>query len=347
MKPCVVAILAILATPTGCRSSSPHQPAPAPDGPDEVPADTAPDAGPDFCAPTDPRTVPVAIAPTPESGEQPYVDALMPAQYKIRVEIYEMGYGAILDTLEAKAKAGVKVEVIFDKAQISVNQKYYDALAAAGAEVKWSSPSFTYQHAKFLVIDDQTVVISTGNFSKTYSIDLERNFVATDRDPADIADVLALFDADWAGATATMPCTRMIVSPINARPRILDLINGAQSTLTIESMQFADTQVRAAVAARVQAGVSVRAMIADAGWVTANAAAAMYLKGLGVEVKYIPHLHTKVLVADGARAYVGSENLSSTSLDHNRELGVIVTDPSSITPLTTTFEKDWAAGTDF
>jgi len=88
-------------------------------------------------------------------------------------------------------------------------------------------------------------------------------------------------------------------------------------------------------------------MIADAGWVSANAEAATYLENLGVEVKYIPHLHTKVLVADGARAYMGSENLSATSLDHNREVGVIVTDPSSIDPLTQTFEKDWAAGTDF
>jgi phosphatidylserine/phosphatidylglycerophosphate/cardiolipin synthase-like enzyme len=342
MKRSVVAVLAVLAAPTGCHSSSSSHTL---DG--EPAVDAAPDAGPDFCAPTDPRAVPVAIAPTPEAGEQPYLDALMPAQYKIRVEIYEMGYGGILDTLEAKAMAGVKVQVIFDKAEISVNQKYYDALAAAGAEVKWSSPMFMYQHAKFLVIDEEAVVVSTGNFSKTYSIDLERNFVATDRDPADIADVIALFDADWTGATATMPCTRMIVSPINARPRILDVINGAQSTLTIESMEFADTQVRAAVAARIQAGVAVRAMIADAGWITTNAEAAAYLKSLGVEVKYIPHLHTKVLVADGALAYVGSENLSSTSLDHNRELGVVVTDASSITPLTMTFDKDWAAGTDF
>src|SRR5262249_38097453 len=108
-----------------------------------------------------------------------------------------------------------------------------------------------------------------------------------------------------------------------------------------------DSTVRAAVRARIQAGVAVRAMIADAGWVSANTDAAAFLKGLGVEVKWIPHLHTKVLVADGATAYLGSENLSATSLDHNREVGVIVIDQSSIQPLEDTFEKDWAAGTDF
>jgi phosphatidylserine/phosphatidylglycerophosphate/cardiolipin synthase-like enzyme len=112
-------------------------------------------------------------------------------------------------------------------------------------------------------------------------------------------------------------------------------------------MQFADAAVRAAVAQRVQAGVAVRVIMADTGFVSANASAATYLKGLGLGPRYIPHMHTKVIVADGARAYVGSENLSQTSLDHNREVGVVVTDLSSIDPLVATFENDWTIGTAF
>jgi len=331
----------VLAALTACKAT------PAQHEPDAQTVDAAPDAGADFCNDTDPRAPAVSIAATPEAGEQPYIDALIGAQNKIRVEIYEMGYGGILDQLTAKAQAGVTVQIIFDTSEKMVNQKYFDALSAAGAQCAWSSPEFTYQHAKFFVVDDQVAVLSTGNFSKNYSILLERNFVATDRDPADITDLQNLFDADWNGAPPAMNCTRMVISPINARSRVLDLIDSATTTLTIESMQFADTQVRQHVAARVQAGVQVRAMLADAGWITANAEAATYLKNLGVEVKYIPHLHTKVLVADGTRAYMGSENFSFTSLDKNREVGVVVTEASSIEPLTTTFEKDWAAGTDF
>src|SRR5439155_24818908 len=111
--------------------------------------------------------------------------------------------------------------------QKTVNQKYYDQLAAAGAQVAWSDPKFTYQHSKFFVVDTDVAVISTGNFSKNYSIDLERNFVATDRDPADLADLLALFDADWAGAPPATDCPGRVISPTNARPGILDLIASA------------------------------------------------------------------------------------------------------------------------
>jgi cardiolipin synthase A/B len=314
---------------------------------DSIPADATPDAGPDFCNATDPRAVPLEIVPTPEAGEQPYLDALATATTKIRVEIYEMGYGGILDSLKAKAAAGVKIEILFDQSKRSVHQKYFDQLAAAGAECKWSDPKFTYQHAKFFVVDDAVAVLSTGNFSKAYSIDLERNFVVTDRDLADVADLINLFDSDWQNITPDMSCTRMVISPVNSKQRILDVINSATTTLTIESMQFAETTVRAAVAARVAAGVAVRVMIADVGFVSANAAAATYLKGLGLEPKFIPHLHTKVIVADGTTAYVGSENLSYTSLTKNREVGVIATDPSALEPLMTTFETDWAAGTDF
>ena len=170
--------------------------------------------------------------------------------------------------------------------------------------------AFDYFHNKFFVVDGKVAVMSTGNFSKSFSIDLERNFAAVDRDPADLADLSAIFAADWAGTPLVMPCTRMVVSPINARERILDVIDGAKHTLLIESMQFADTGVREAVKRRIEAGVEVRALLADASWIDANAAAATYLQGLGVIVKSIPHLHTKVLVADGEVAYVGSENFS-------------------------------------
>ena len=338
-------LVLLLALAVGCTHSSPAKVDPDAATPDAT--DAAPDAGPDFCNATDPRANPIEVAATPEAGETPYLNALGAATHSISVEIYEMGYGGILTLLEQKAQAGVNVRIILDHAQVSVNQKYYDALAAAGAHVQWSSPTFTYTHAKFFVVDNQVAVFSTGNFSKTYSIDLERNFVSTDRDPADVADLIALFEADWAGQTPQLSCTRMILSPINSRTRILDLINGAETSLTIESMQFADPSVRDAVKGRIMAGVQTRVMIADTGFVSANAAAATYLKALGVTPKWIPHLHTKVIVVDGTRAYVGSENLSSTSLDHNREVGAIVIDASSITPLTDTFEKDWAAGTDF
>lgn len=309
----------------------------------------APDATPiaDYCNATDPRAEPIMVYATPEASEAPYVDALETATTSIDLAIYLMGYGGILDQLEAKAKAGVRVRVILDQLKRSTNQKYYDRLVAAGAEVKWSDPRWDYFHNKYFVVDGKVAVFSTGNFSKSYSIDLERNFAAVVRDPADLADLSALFEADWTDTVPAMTCTRLVIAPINARQRILDVIDGAQHTLLVESMQFADTGVREAVKRRVAAGVDVRVLLADASWIDANAGAVTFLQELGVPVKWIPHLHTKALIADGKVAYVGSENFSYTSLTNNREVGAILVDAPSIAPMIDTFEKDWAAGTPF
>jgi phosphatidylserine/phosphatidylglycerophosphate/cardiolipin synthase-like enzyme len=58
-------------------------------------------------------------------------------------------------------------------------------------------------------------------------------------------------------------------------------------------------------------------------------------------------VHVKSIVVDGARAYIGSENLSYTSLSKNREVGLGVTDAAAITSIAHTFDADWAAATPF
>lgn len=299
------------------------------------------------CEATSPRTAPSTVWSLPEAGEAPFVQVLGEAQSSIRVFIYLMGYGAILDTLTAKAKAGVKVRVVMDSGKASVNQKYHDLLKAAGAEILWSDPKFPYMHAKVIIVDGKEALISTGNFSKSYSILLERNFLARVTDPEDVADLVALFDADWEKRAPDLTCTRLLVSPVNAKPRLLSLIGSAKSTLTLESMQLADSDVRASVAARQAAGVQVRAILADTAWIDANADAAAFLKAHAIEARYIPHCHVKAIVVDGDRAYLGSENMSYTSLVKNREVGVVLTEAAAVKVMADTFEKDWAVGQPF
>ncbi|HEY3352368.1 MAG TPA: phospholipase D-like domain-containing protein [Polyangia bacterium] len=98
---------------------------------------------------------------------------------------------------------------------------------------------------------------------------------------------------------------------------------------------------------RKAAGVEVRAIIAEASWISANASAATFLAAQGIAVRAIPHCHVKAIIADGARAYLGSENLSWTSLSKNREVGLIVTEPAAIAVMAATFEADWAVGAAF
>lgn len=317
-------------------------------GGDETDAGVA-DVSLPSCAATDPRSAPVELSVLPDQGEAPYVDVLSKAQTSIRMMIYEMGTGGVLDTLLSKAKAGVKVQVIFDASEQSVNQKYFDQIVAAGGAGLWSDPQFTYMHAKTFVVDGTEAVVSTGNFSKAYSVDVERNYVAHIVDPNDVAVLTSLFDADWNRTSPDLSCTRLLVSPVNSRERILALIHAAQTSIDIESMEYADTDVRAAVNERKQAGVAVRALLAAPSWISSNTDAAALLASEQIPARYMttPNVHVKSMVVDGAWVYVGSENLSWTSLDKNREVGLVTGDADAVKVVAGTFEKDWAGATPF
>lgn len=316
------------------------------------PAPTEPPAPPPpagACEPTSPRATPVTVHVFPDAGETPYVDALASAKKSIRVFGYLMGYGAIYDTLKERAKAGVDVRVILDgDKQRDVNEKYRTGLEAEGVRVEWSDPQFSYMHAKAMVIDDERALVSTGNYSKSFMLK-ERNFLAALDDIDDVKDIAALFDADWSRMSPDLSCTRLLVSPINARDRLVELVAGAKTEVLIESMQLADKGVRSALQGRLAAGVSVRVVLASPTWIDANADAATWLASQGVVARHLstPSVHVKAIVIDGVRAYLGSENLSQTSLDRNREIGLVVTDAPAVTAMKETFETDYAAATPF
>ena len=65
--------------------------------------------------------------------------------------------------------------------------------------------------------------------------------------------------------------------------------------------------------------------------------------GVAIRFSRSLYIHAKLIVADGERAFVGSQNISATSLDQNRELGIIVDDPVNLARLTRTFAVDFRA----
>ncbi len=300
------------------------------------------------CTPLAPRTAAVDVAVLPEAGEAPYLSAIASAKLSIRVMVYQMGYGAILSALEDRARAGVTVRVILDASEKGTSKKYFTSLTKAGASVIWSDGQFPYMHAKVLVVDDSVAVISTGNYAKQFML-TARDFVATDRDPEDVQNLAGLFESDWARTHPDLACTRLLVAPVNARKRLLDFISGAKSEILVESMQLSDDDTRDAILARQKAGVSIRVILADPSWVDANFKAAAPLRKAGIDVRWVkvPGIHVKAIVVDHQAAYMGSENLSYTSLSKNREVGLLVDDVKNVDLMVNTFERDWAVATNF
>jgi len=250
----------------------------------------------------------------------------------------------MVTALSNAAARGVRVRVVVDANQ-GVNVGPVSRLQAAGVEVRNSSSAFEHYHGKTMVIDGAVGVVMSANMND-YSLYGERNHGVVLRDPFDVADLAALFEYDWEGSTGSidLSCTRLVVGPDNSRARILALIARATSELRVQHLSLSDDEVRAALANRVAAGVRVQVLLADPAWIDSNTEAAMAMRAAGAEVRFLTFLdnHAKLIVSDDEEAYVGSTNLSWTSLMRNREVGVVLTDSGSVETLSGQFDSDWA-----
>jgi phosphatidylserine/phosphatidylglycerophosphate/cardiolipin synthase-like enzyme len=103
-----------------------------------------------------------------------------------------------------------------------------------------------------------------------------------------------------------------------------------------------DDEIVAALGAAESRGVEVR-LIVDASMDEGTQGIAAVLHDWGGEIRlaetlYIP---AKLMVIDGDQAVVGSQNFTPTSLDDNRELAIVVTDPFILARCAAIFERDW------
>ena len=171
-----------------------------------------------------------------------------------------------------------------------------------------------------------------------------REYAIVDTSADDVREAQMIFQADWdRRQTPTLADPNLVVSPTNARPKLEQLLQSARSSL-LEEEEMDDTDMEDQLIAAARRGVSVQVILpaAPAGDPGANQDVPR-LTQAGVQVRYSQtlYMHAKMIVADGTRAFVGSENFSATSLDANRELGIVVADPAAIAKLQETFARDW------
>ena len=292
-------------------------------------------------------TIPLGASGSVFFGPAGFVDAVVNefngAKSSIYLTIYEFTQSVFADPLIAAHERGAEVKVIFDVKQTAANTAIFNKLKAAGISVIWSSSYFVYTHSKNAIIDKTRLLVMSHNLIG-YSISSERNHGVITTESDLVTDALEVFDADWVNRAPKIANTRLIVSPQNARAKMLALINSAQTSLDFQHMQFSDSQVQAAVVARVNAGVTVRILLASPSWITTNKNVACYLGKDGIEVFYQYEFqnHAKLMIVDGVKAVIGSVNFSSNSLDNNREMSVLLENAASLKELQTLFDYDWS-----
>ncbi len=275
----------------------------------------------------------VTIQVQPTDSGAALLSAIRGAKKSVHMTMYLLTSNDVIDALGDLKQAGKDVKVVLNRTfptSDNENQQAFNSLKNRGVQVQWAPANYSFTHAKTILIDSEKALIMTMNL--TYSSPkTNREYIATDTDPQDVADLEKIFDADFANKALNIP-SKLVISPDGAntlhpaRSHIKQLIDSAKTTLDVEAQSLSDNTVVDAIVLAHQAKVDVRVVV-DAQTIntTGQTKAIEKLKQYGVPVRGLksPDMHAKAIVVDGERLFVGSHNMTPTALDQNREIGVL------------------------
>lgn len=273
------------------------------------------------------------------------------ARHTLDMTMYELADPRAVSILEADAARGVRVRVLLDKdySGSSVNQGAVAQLAGSRVQVRWAYAGEIF-HQKTITVDGRTSAVMTLNLTSRYYA-ADRDFAVITTDQPDVAAIERVFDTDWtgSGAPAPGPSGQDLVWSPGAATALVSLIDSAHTSLLVENEEMDNPQVITALQSAARRGVDVEVVMTDSSSWTG---AFDELVRAGVHVRTYSadaatYIHAKVIVADDATLYLGSQNFSTASLDYNRELGLIITRPALVTSVYRTVQSDFAGATVF
>jgi phosphatidylserine/phosphatidylglycerophosphate/cardiolipin synthase-like enzyme len=288
----------------------------------------------------------------PDATTAPIVALLASAKASLRLKMMEFDAPELIEAVAAASRRGVKVRVLFNAAGrggVSDNAAARAALQAAGAEVADAWHKLSVVHEKSLVVDDAGALVMSCDWS-TAGLAGARDFAVHTTHRHEVEEVAACFDVDWQHLHFNPNGKlRLVWGPLNARERLADFIDAARHTLVVQNARYQDPVMIERLVRAQRRGVALQLMAhavhrMEAKEITTDVGGLRMLDDLGVQVRRLKlqRLHGNMLLADGARAMVGSVNFSPASLDRRRELAIETDDAAVIKPLQMAALHDWS-----
>ncbi len=287
----------------------------------------------------------------PDDTAKPILDAIHGAKKSIRVKMFEFSHPELLTALIEAKKRGIQVRVMLNPARRSGESENKDTkkkLRAAGIEVIDSNPDFDVTHEKSMVVDDQAAYIKSFNWDLK-NLTETRDYAVVTRHPSEVAEVVRCFEADWERKPFQVDNDALLIwCNANGRDRIARFIDEAKHTLTVQNERYQDSVIIERLVRAAERGVKVHVMARpphklQKDKLTEGVGGLRILDDVGIKVHRLKHmkLHGKMLLADHARAIVGSINLAPGSFDSRRELAIEVHSPEVVERLREIAHHDW------
>jgi len=287
----------------------------------------------------------------PDDTAKPLIDALAGARHSINIRMFLFTDPDMVEAVKAAEQRGVKVRVMLNPQRrdgSAENEDTRKALADSGVEVRDSSPAFALTHQKSMVIDGETGYVESLNW-ETRDLTETRDYAVVTTDALEVSEMLRCFDADWSQTEFKPdPKSRLIWCPNNGRTRIAAFIDSARHTLWLQNERYQDTVIIERLVRALARGVKVHIMARPPhnlkkDKLIEGVGGLRIMRDVGAKVHRLKHLklHGKMLIADEARAVIGSINLAPGSFDERRELAIETDAPEVIERLRAITQQDW------
>ncbi len=293
-----------------------------------------------------------ALVVLPDDSGKPILDAIAAAKESIRIKMFIFSDPSLLKAVIDAHKRGVDVRIMLNPARRDgkeENAASRTALTVAGIKVMDSNPAFDLTHEKSMVIDDTTAFVQSLNW-ETENLTRTRDYAVITSHKHEVNEIAQCFDADWNRTKFDASEQKHLIWCIgNGRQRLGELIDSAKQSLWLQNERYQDPVIIEHLIRAHCRGVKIHIMARPPhklkkAKLIEGVSGLRSLQDVGVKIHKLKHikLHAKLILADNARAIIGSINLAPGSFDSRRELAIEVDDPHIVARIKETLDKDWA-----
>src|SRR5437763_4485027 len=287
----------------------------------------------------------------PDDSAQSILDAIEGATKSLRVKMFIFSDPSFLKAVIDARDRGLKVRVILNPARRdgeSENDKSRKQLEAARVEVRDGNPAYDVTHEKSLVVDDKVAFVHSLNWEPK-NLTETRDYAIITSHAHEVAEIIECFDSDWnrKDFKGGDKC-HLIWCCGNGRERIAQFIDDAKDSLLLQNERYQDAVIIERLVRAARRGVKVHVMARPPhklkkGKLVESVGGMRTMNDVGIKIHKLKHLklHAKMLLADHARAIVGSINLAPGTFDSRRERAIEVRDDDVIERLMQIAHADW------
>ncbi len=283
----------------------------------------------------------------PQSGYKPLINFIRNSKKFLYMNYYLIDDKSIIKEIKDKAKTDIDLRIIVDGRPYGINgsdgtENEIKILKDTGARVRIAPSRFekpnVFDHAKYMVTDNAGNIGTLNLTEAAFKKNREYGIITTEKNV--IESLKDVFLSDWENKEADeISGDNLIVSPGSGND-IRDFIS-RQKKVRVETEEMGnDNEI---LNEFKKLGKKAK-IIVPASVSSTDIKNLKELSKNGVKIKYMDpeklYIHAKAIIGR-KEVFIGSENFTKSSLNRNREIGIIIKKHNIISIMRDKFDMDW------